>query len=163
MRRDIHGIEGLRLHHTYTFLREWWWPWKGPIHALFRATIILSRKNTQKKSWCNRKPSLACIFTMETTQLGVRLCFIHISRMGQNDIILFVTWQRELGAPGGGGGALPYWRWRGRAAEQGMIFTVIHIGTGYLNRPNWLLAGCSVYNRVASRAFPRVPSGTRAQ
>ena len=39
----------------------------------------------------------------------------------------------------GGGGALPYWRWRGHAAGQGMIFTVIHIGTGYLNRPNWLL------------------------
>ena len=31
----------------------------------------------------------------------------------------------------GGGGALPYWRWRGRAAEQAMIFTVIHIDTGY--------------------------------
>ena len=54
--------------------------------------------------------------------------------------------------PGGGGGALPYWRWRGRAAGQGMIFTVIHIDTGYLNRPNWLLAGYSVYHRVASRA-----------
>ena len=58
----------------------------------------------------------------------------------------------------GGGGALPYWRWRGRAAGQGMIFTVIHIGTGYLNRPNWLLAGYSVYHRVASRASHLVPS-----
>ena len=33
-----------------------------------------------------------------------------------------------------------------------MIFTVINIDTGYLNRPNWLLAGYSVYHRVASRA-----------
>ena len=32
-----------------------------------------------------------------------------------------------------------------------MIFTVTHIDTGYLNRPNWLLAGYSVYHRVASR------------
>ena len=62
------------------------------------------------------------------------------------------------GVPPGGGGALPHWRWRGRAAEQGMIFTVIHIDTGYLNRPNWLLAGYSVYHRVASRASHRVPS-----
>ena len=32
---------------------------------------------------------------------------------------------------------------------------VINIGTGYLNRPNWLLAGYSVYHRVASHAgFP---------
>ena len=57
-----------------------------------------------------------------------------------------------------GRGALPYWRWRGRAAGQGMIFTVIHIGTGYLNRPNWLLAGYSIYHRVASRLPSRVPS-----
>ena len=34
-----------------------------------------------------------------------------------------------------GGGALPYWRWRGRAAGQGMIFAVITISTGYLNQP----------------------------
>ena len=33
-----------------------------------------------------------------------------------------------------------------------MIFTVINIDTGYLNRPNWPLAGYSVYHRVASRA-----------
>ena len=26
-----------------------------------------------------------------------------------------------------------------------------NIGTGYLNRPNWLLAGDSVYHRVASQ------------
>ena len=31
---------------------------------------------------------------------------------------------------------------------------VINIGTGYLNRPNWLLAGYSVYHRVASQGFP---------
>ena len=35
-----------------------------------------------------------------------------------------------------------------------MIFTVINIGTGYLYRPNWLLAGYSVYHRVASQGFP---------
>ena len=45
--------------------------------------------------------------------------------------------------PGGGGGT-----------GQGMIFTVINIGTGYLNRPNWLLAGYSVYHRVVSQGFP---------
>ena len=33
-----------------------------------------------------------------------------------------------------------------------MIFRVIHIHTGYRNRPNWLLAGYSVYHRVASLA-----------
>ena len=31
---------------------------------------------------------------------------------------------------------------------------VINIGTGYLNRPNWLLAGYSVYHRVAFQGFP---------
>ena len=51
-----------------------------------------------------------------------------------------------------GGGYFHYRRWWGRAAGQGMIFTVINIGTGYLNRPNWLLVGYSVYHRVASRA-----------
>ena len=30
-------------------------------------------------------------------------------------------------------------------------FPVITIDTGYLNRPNWLLAGYSVYHRVASQ------------
>ena len=35
-----------------------------------------------------------------------------------------------------------------------MIFTVINIDTGYLNRPNWLLVGYSVYHRVASPGFP---------
>ena len=42
-----------------------------------------------------------------------------------------------------------------------MIFTVIDnfdIDTGYQNWHNWLPAGYYVYNRVASRAFPRVPS-----
>ena len=38
-----------------------------------------------------------------------------------------------------------------------MICTVINIGTGYLNRPNWLLAGYSVYHRVASQGFPGQP------
>ena len=31
---------------------------------------------------------------------------------------------------------------------------VINIGKWYLNRPNWLLAGYSVYHRVASQGFP---------
>ena len=35
-----------------------------------------------------------------------------------------------------------------------MIFTVINIGTGYIIRPNWLLAGYPVYHRVASQGFP---------
>ena len=34
---------------------------------------------------------------------------------------------------------------------QGMIFTVINIGTEYLNRPNWQLAGSSFYYRVTSQ------------
>ena len=37
-------------------------------------------------------------------------------------------------------------------------FSRSSIGTGYLNRPNWLLAGYSVYHRVASRLPSRVPS-----
>ena len=66
-------------------------------------------------------------------------------------------WLIDKNARGGGGGALPCWQWRGRVTEQGIIFTVIGIGTGYLNLPNCLLASCYVYNRIASRAFPRVP------
>ena len=31
---------------------------------------------------------------------------------------------------------------------------VINIGTGYLNRLNWLLAGYSIYHRVVSQGFP---------
>ena len=56
--------------------------------------------------------------------------------------------------PGGGGGALPLLKVGGRAAGHGMIFTIISIGIGYLNRPNWLLAGYSVYHRVVSQGFP---------
>ena len=33
----------------------------------------------------------------------------------------------------------------------GYDFAVITIGTGYLNRPNWILADYSVYHRVASQ------------
>ena len=68
------------------------------------------------------------------------------------------TGEKGVYSGGGGGGTLPYWRWRGRAAGQGMIFTVIHIDTGYLNRPNWLLAGYSAYHRVASRASAGFPA-----
>ena len=87
-------------------------------------------------------------------------CINFVSSCGNN------TWSNDF-APRGGG-ALPYWRWRGRAAGQGMILrswqywhrvscgplAVINIGTGYLNRSNWQLAGYSVYHRVASQGFP---------
>ena len=36
----------------------------------------------------------------------------------------------------------------------GYDFAVITIDTGYLNRPNWLLADYSFYHRVASQGFP---------
>ena len=42
-----------------------------------------------------------------------------------------------------------------------MIFTVINIGTGYLNRPNWLLAGYSVYHRVASQVLRASQPGSQ--
>ena len=85
-----------------------------------------------------------CMHASEQSERGKCFPFLH-SKPTISVIILVGT------SDPGGGGALPYWRWRGRAAGQGMIFTVIHIGTGYLNRPNWLLAGYSVYHRVASR------------
>ena len=48
----------------------------------------------------------------------------------------------------------------------GYDFPVITIDTGYLNRPNWLLVGYSVYHRVASQPTmfmtgPRSPHGQR--
>ena len=55
-------------------------------------------------------------------------------------------------APGGGGGVLPLLKVVGTCRWTGYDFPVINIGTGYLNRPNWLLAGYSVYHRVASQA-----------
>ena len=54
----------------------------------------------------------------------------------------------------GARGHFHYWRWRGRARWTGYDFVVITIHTGYLNRPNWLLVGYSVYHRVASQGFP---------
>ena len=51
---------------------------------------------------------------------------------------------------GGGGGALPL-TVVGTCRWTGYDFLVITIDTGYLNRPNWLLAGYSVYHRVASQ------------
>ena len=53
--------------------------------------------------------------------------------------------------PGGGGGALPLLTVVGTRRWTGYDFPVITIDTGYLNRPNWLLAGYSVYHRVASQ------------
>ena len=65
-------------------------------------------------------------------------------------IFRFSYWmERECSGGGGvlhiidGGGDVPL--------DRVMIFTVINIATGYLNRPDWLLAGYSVYHRVASR------------
>ena len=54
-------------------------------------------------------------------------------------------------APGPGRGALPLLTVVGTCRWTGYDFPVITIGTGYLNRPNWLLAGYSVYHRVASQ------------
>ena len=48
--------------------------------------------------------------------------------------------------PGGGGVTVA-----GTCRWTGYDFPVITIDTGYLNRPNWLLAGYSVYHRVASQ------------
>ena len=50
-----------------------------------------------------------------------------------------------------GGGALPLLTVVGTCRWTGYDFPVITIDTGYLNRPNWLLAGYSVYHRVASQ------------
>ena len=50
-----------------------------------------------------------------------------------------------------GGGLFHYWRWWGTCRWTGYDFPVITIDTGYLNRPNWLLAGYSVYHMVASQ------------
>ena len=49
------------------------------------------------------------------------------------------------------GGALPLLMVVGTCRWTGYDSLVINIDTGYLNRPNWLLAGCSVYHRVASQ------------
>ena len=59
----------------------------------------------------------------------------------------------------GGGGHFHYWRWWRTCRWTGYNFPVINIDTGYLNRPNWLLAGYSVYHRVASQhtMFMTVP------
>ena len=81
--------------------------------------------------------------------------------------ILVLVWQEQMNGiwilwvayrsqrsnkPGGGGGGTsiltdggPTCRWTG------YDFAIITIDTGYLNRPNWLLADYSVYHRVASQ------------
>ena len=58
------------------------------------------------------------------------------------------------GGGGGGGGGTSILKVTGTCRWTGYDFAVINIGTGYLNRPNWLLAGYSVYHRVASQGFP---------
>ena len=50
------------------------------------------------------------------------------------------------GGGGGGGGTSIL-----TVSGTGYDFPVITIDTGYLNRPNWLLAGYSIYHRVASQ------------
>ena len=51
--------------------------------------------------------------------------------------------------PGGGGTSIL--TVTGTCRWTGYDFAVITIDTGYLNRPNWLLADYSVYHRVASQ------------
>ena len=53
--------------------------------------------------------------------------------------------------PGGGGGGTSILTATGTCRWTGYDFAVITIDTGYLNRPNWLLADYSVYHRVASQ------------
>ena len=50
-----------------------------------------------------------------------------------------------------GRGALPLLTVVGTCRWTGYDFLVITIDTGYLTQPNWLLAGYSVYHRVASQ------------
>ena len=58
----------------------------------------------------------------------------------------------QIHPKGGGGGGHFHIDGDGDVLLDRVWFAVINIGTGYLNRPNWLLAGYSVYHRVASRA-----------
>ena len=51
----------------------------------------------------------------------------------------------------GGGGALPLLTVMGKCRWTGYDFPVINIDTAYLNRPNSLLVGYSVYQRIASQ------------
>ena len=48
----------------YSFLREWWWPWKGPTHArrLDKFVLIVFRINLQiKNEWINLTVDLHCV------------------------------------------------------------------------------------------------------
>ena len=62
--------------------------------------------------------------------------------------------------PGEGGGGTSILTVTGTCRWTGYDFAVITIDTGYLNRPNWLLADYSVYNRVASQLI--IPPHTRS-
>ena len=57
-------------------------------------------------------------------------------------------WQHH-GTLAGGGGGTSIIDGGGTCRWTGYDFPVITIDTGYLNRPNWLPAGYSVYHRVA--------------
>ena len=63
----------------------------------------------------------------------------------------------RFGGGGGGRGHFHYWILTvvGTCRWTGYDFPVITIDTGYLNRPNCLPAGYSVYHRVASQPSPQ--------
>ena len=71
-----------------------------------------------------------------------RNCFYHFLSW-----VLFET-ASEISRGGGGTSILTV---AGTCRWTGYDFLVITIDTGYLNRPTWLLAGYSVYHRVASQ------------
>ena len=67
-----------------------------------------------------------------------------------NRVICSIQLFKYSGTRGGGGGHF-HIDVAGTCRWTGYDFPVITIDTGYLNRPNWLLASYSVYHRVASQ------------
>ena len=70
---------------------------------------------------------------------------------------IIFTWQ-----PKGGGGVKPP-NPPPVDPPLGYDFLVITIDTGYLNRPNWLLAGYSVYHKAGLLPSPQCLSGPRSR
>ena len=69
-------------------------------------------------------------------------------------LVFFNDYTFQWCSRGGGGGGT--WRWRGLTAGQGIYdFAVINIGTGYLNRPNWLYWRATPF---ITGLLPRLPS-----
>ena len=66
----------------------------------------------------------------------------------QKEMIRMQRLQNCAARPPGGGGALPYWRWRGRAAGQGMILRSSILAQGIL-RPS---CGHQYWHRVSKSA-----------